>query len=598
MYLQMQRLFCIAFSLLLIWSLSGCQPEQAASASSQSRIRLYADSTQLNSDGATPVNLYAILTDASGVVVEGKTLTFSVNNDGVLQSVSSTTDASGQATAQLSTAGNKANRVITVTATLDSVTSTLPVSVVGTTLTVTGNSSLSTSSTSTLTARLTDSAGDPIANQTVSITSTGSAVGIIGSTSPSTNANGQVTVTVSGVSAGSGSITFTALGATASQALTVTGASSTISFNSLTGNATTVGTTETMTVNGPASTVISLSASRGTVTPSTVTTNGSGTATFSYMSTAAGPATVSGSANSGSLMGSYSFTVNATTAASINLTANKSILATQEQVTLTATVRDSSGNVVPGKQVDFSVTDSIGGSIASPISSLTNSSGQASATYVAGNASSGTNGVTVSALVNGTAISASQLLTVVAGANNINLTMDNSLTADGLFYVKTFTAKATNTAGNPVAGQTIQFRVFPISYKKGGMTYNSTLSLWVQSGTITTCAAEDTDHSGSIDGGEVDVNGNNQPDPSPSESVTSSVTTDSNGEATVNLRYPKERASWLTVTIEAYNGSSGGQALASRTITLSTLLADAQNSDPPAFQTSPFGTATSCASPN
>ena len=270
----------------------------------------------------------------------------------------------------------------------------------------------------------------------------------------------------------------------------------------------------------------------------------------------------------------------------------------QEQVILTATVRDSSGNAVSGKYVNFSVVDSIGGRIINPISVSTNSSGQASATYEAGNSASGANGVTVTAAVSGTAISANQSLTVVAGSTNINLATDNTVVADQQNYVKAFTAKATNSAGNPVSGQTIQFRVYPVSYKKGSMTYNSTLSLWVQSGTITTCATEDTNHNGVLDGAEVDVNGNNSADPLPSESVTASVVTDANGEAIVNLRYPKERASWLAVTIEAFNGSSGGQTLASRTITLPALLADAQNSDPPAFQTSPFGTATSCSNPN
>jgi len=73
--------------------------------------------TQLPNTPTSSVTITVTAISASNVVVPGAAVSLSADNDGVITQSSSTTDSSGKVTGTLSIGGNRANRLITVTAT-------------------------------------------------------------------------------------------------------------------------------------------------------------------------------------------------------------------------------------------------------------------------------------------------------------------------------------------------------------------------------------------------------------------------------------------------------------------------------------------------
>jgi hypothetical protein len=87
------------------------------------KVSLSASSQRLASDGSTPVELTAILTDASsGVAIAGKTVAFAARDEAAgvrLEVIRAETDASGVAVARLHLNGNATERDVTVLASVD-----------------------------------------------------------------------------------------------------------------------------------------------------------------------------------------------------------------------------------------------------------------------------------------------------------------------------------------------------------------------------------------------------------------------------------------------------------------------------------------------
>ena len=130
-----------------------------------------------------------------------------------------TTGANGTATALLTTLGDPTNRTITVTASIGNLSSTNTVQVEGTTLSVSGVTTIIRGSTTRLTILLRDSAGVGIQNRAIRVSS---ALGnTLSAPTVTTDANGQATVDVTGNVAGTDGITVAALGATATAMLSV-----------------------------------------------------------------------------------------------------------------------------------------------------------------------------------------------------------------------------------------------------------------------------------------------------------------------------------------------------------------------------------------
>src|SRR5512133_4147926 len=129
-------------------------PGQTVAAS----IDLNVSNPQLNSDGATTVTLTAVVKDSSKRALSEKDVSFEIDrdSDGLLVVTSGKTGADGTATATLGTGGNPENRLIRLTAATGSISTSNPVTVTGTALSISGAASLSSGDTAPLTIFLKD----------------------------------------------------------------------------------------------------------------------------------------------------------------------------------------------------------------------------------------------------------------------------------------------------------------------------------------------------------------------------------------------------------------------------------------------------------
>ena len=133
-------------------------------------LQMLTSNPQMPSDDSSTITIRALARDANNNFVEGVTVVFAADSGG-LAVVSNTTNASGEASATLSVAGDPTPRTITVTGASGTLTSSVTVSVVGTTLAVTGPGSLVAGATATYTVVLSNAGGVGIANETINVAS-------------------------------------------------------------------------------------------------------------------------------------------------------------------------------------------------------------------------------------------------------------------------------------------------------------------------------------------------------------------------------------------------------------------------------------------
>ena len=595
-------------------------------------IDLLVSSPQLNSDGLSTVTLTAVVKDTGNRSLSGQAVSFTADS-GLLTVTSGTTGANGTATASLGTGGDQTNRIINLTASTAGINAVNTVTVTGTTLSISGASSLSFGDSTPLTIFLKDSAGTGIAGKTVTITS---ASGNTLSAGPyKTDTAGQVTVTVTAAVGGADKIRAAAIGATKEFDLTVN--ANILKFTSpapppasLTEIAIgavplqAISAKYTIGGNPAVGVAVSFVTTRGTLSAASALTDASGIATVFAAATNSGPvlflATVAGGPSAQVAAEFVATTVNSVTlqAAPNTIGTNSSGALTTEKSLITAVVRDANNNLVKNKTVNFNiVTDASGGSL-SPPSAITDGSGTASTYFIAGGAPSPLNGVKIQGSVAGTSVTATTTLTVAKKALFITLATGPAVTAmtDGIRYQKDYVALVTDAAGDPVAGATVVATVTPVYYKRGYYIWSAAAGRWVQVPTlqaasttlpgIPACANEDGllhnslyDFNGVLDtdplsGAKEDQNGNNRLDPGNVASVTATVT-DAAGHSTLSIVYAKDYAYWVNVKLEAFASSGGSTASAVVTFDLPGVGGDytQSNIDPPG-NPSPFGTLTSC----
>ncbi len=600
-------------------------------------IIVLADPPQLESSAQTPSNITAIVRDQNGILLEGATVIFSANNDGTLQVVRAVTDASGTATAILSTPGNKANRVITVTATTGGLQGTIDIPVAGTTITAAGPSSVVIGQIATVTFTLKDSAGNGIGGETLTLVSD-PAGNTLNPPSPVTNNAGQATVQVTAATAdgaGNISVTASALGAISTKVLQVV----TDVFEFLVPdpnatppdvclsppvncNAPNVTPPQVLTVRltssgtpVPGQTVV-FETTRGMLSAPTATTNAAGEATVTVSSNNAGPAVITASTTTTAgepveVQAQVNFvatnptqmTLQAEPATiSVNLPGN-----TEERSTITATVRDANFNLVKGVTVNFVLDDVTGGSI-SPASAVTNDFGQASTVYTAGTTSSALNGVKVDATVAGFAITESVTLTVAQRSLFITLGTGNEVVEPNpTTYELPYSVLVNDAAGLPVQNALVTLSILPVdfastglaAYRKGNyLPAPSPPPAWALNVTAS-CSNEDANQNGILDTGE-DFNGNGRLDPGSVATVSStSVTTNVGGYAFFNVVYAQEFANWVRVQLTARATVAGSEAIETAIFVLPVLAEDVNTEgvNPPG-NPSPFGVVANCANPN
>src|SRR5690606_38794683 len=258
-------------------------------------LALPTSSPQLPSDGTATATITALVRDANNNVMENVPIVFQSSSGSLSVSQPAVTDANGTLTAVLSTAGNPANRTITVSGTAGDAQSSVSVNVIGSTLTVNCPPSLPLNDIGPCSVVLQNAAGTGIANTEVSVASaTGNT---LSATTLTTNGSGGASFDVTASASGADTITVSSLGLEATAPISVS--ADVFAFTSpAAGTEVPLGQNVQVTVNwqtggvaaGDGSQVM-FSTTRGTLSASSAATAG-GSATVTVSSTNAGPAVI------------------------------------------------------------------------------------------------------------------------------------------------------------------------------------------------------------------------------------------------------------------------------------------------------------------
>src|SRR6266850_1808257 len=563
------------------------------------RVQVIPSSPQMPSSGATTVDLTAIALDAGGQALAGVTITLSTGTDpsAFISNITGggVSDANGTVTAKLNLGFNRANRLITVSASAQGATANANVDVTGTAITVSGSSSLAFGAQTTLTFSLKDSAGVALPGFAMTIAS--AAGNGISPATGTTNSAGQVAALVTANVGGSDTITATAAGASKTQSLTVSGAGFAFttpapSVDIPLNTATPVVVHWTASGAPVVGQTVSFSTSRGNLAGNPATTDGAGNASVSISSPSAGPATITASGPNNTPSATLDVVFVATTASSIAVQAVPSTVQvttgvpsqTNNSSTISVVVRDAQNNLVKNASVTFTLTaDPSGGG-------LTTSTATTDVTISATVSQVG--GVAIPPVTGGTA------LTVSGQSLLVRLGTDNLVQSVPPLLKKTWAAFVTDAAGNAVVGATVRFALRPGRFEKGFYFVPAppAAQRWTQAVTAI-CPNEDLNFNGIVDPGE-DTNGNGSLEPPGVTTVNATATTDSTGVALAVLTYPKDHATWTEVILEARSGVAGNDPPATATFFLPGLASDYIDvSVSPPGQLSPYGQNNNCASP-
>lgn len=600
----------------------------SSGATAPGAISLIFSNTELKSAGAmgTEVTITATVKTAGNVALSGVPVNFTADS-GNLTVLSAVTDANGLAKAQIGTAGNHVNRIITVTAQAGSTIATGTIAVVGTTVTATGPASITLNTTGNFTVTVKDSLGAPVAGVPVTFSS---ALGnAIVAAAPLTNSTGQVVFRLTGTNGPTDTLSFASQGANGVQSVAISSSSLTVTTFDNVGNIATQASTGSsgctritahyVTTAGLGSGSVNISTSRGNMysdsgcavaLPGPVPiTSGDSTATY-VSSTTAGVATINATVVSGgpSAQTNLEFIAPLTPVSTITLQADPTVIGPNsgtgqaQQSTLTAIVRDgncnsSPCNLVKNAPVVFTiVSDPGGGTLSNTSPVTTGSNGAAVTTYIAGPAGTPTNGVVVTATIQGapiTTASATATLTVSRQALFISAGTSNTLIPiDPIEYQQQYLVRVSDASGNAVAGVAITGSIIPTRYWKG--YYSPTATGWTQNFFPTLgCVNEDTNRNGQLDPGE-DINNNQKLDPGIPLGVTPNAVTGADGTAIINVTYPRDRAYWLEVTMTLTGSVAGSESIYQTTFILPGLAADYVAGVSPPGNPSPYGQATAC----
>ncbi|GLR70153.1 Ig-like domain-containing protein [Agaribacter marinus] len=572
-----------------------------------SSLELFANIVQLPSSGSDSVELIAVVKNDKNILLNNIPMTFSADQNASLSSVDLSTGEDGTARALLSTQNDPENRVITVVATTGDLSQEINISVVGTEINVNGASSIIIDDVSPITIIVSDSDGVGIANQDIILSTD---LGALSTEIAKTGANGQVTVEFS--SSVSGEATITASALNASTSFNVEIQQDDFSFVDL--------PTQEIELNAPedislrwfknstpfANGDIVVTASRGTISVNgadinTTTTDSDGIAVIQIQSAFAGPASISavGTDSDGeTVTARATIEFIATEPNSIAVDATPDLIGPEGQTsTITAIVRDSAGNLVKGSIVDFTiVADSTGGSI-SPNTATTDSNGIASTVYTS-NAVSSENGILIRAF-SGNA-QGETALTVGDRAFDISLGTGNLIQSpDDASYLKEFAVFVTDAAGRPVNDADLTASGTPSlrnAYRKGFWLWNTDENVW-QTFVTAVCDSEDSiiEANNRLDMGE-DLNDDGQLTPGNVATVSFKdgvARTNEFGQATIEIRYAKQFAPWVTIDAKVFGQSLGTESSEFQRYTLTVAADDlTERSTPP--PPNPFGQSANC----
>lgn len=620
---------------------SGTTTEVDAVATS---VTLLASSQQLASSGAQVILLTAIAKDSNNNLLEGVTINFSatsgdigfVVDDEGNDYTSSITGSDGKVIRNLSTETDSNNRVITVEVKSGNISDSIDISVVGTTISLSGTSVLAINDVSNYTIKLLDSDGIGLAGALVELSLSGESSEAAGSianiTLPTeevrTDANGQVKLNIVGTSEGTNSIIATAFGATTTAAVSVQ--ADTFLFTAFGNGTQTVDlssevipdvllsktATATLTwlrsgASVPDGTVVSFTTTRGTLaSASTTTVAGKATATItstnagSAILTFTGTTTVNGKTIE--LNNQLEFEFIADSAHRLIAQAFPvSISPNGQTSTVSVTVRDSAGNLVKNKTIDFDLDDVSNGSIY-PASAVTDSNGSASTVYTS-NSTSAFEGISVKATVRGATPEISDTVNITVADREVFIALGtgNSIVQSDInTYNKQYSVFVTDIDSTPIANVDLTVSAIPKEYYKGswGIVLNDEGKFDHYAPFYSTvCANEDVNKNGILDDldFEEDTNGNGQLTPGNIVNAQGTVTTDADGRAMIDIEYAEVFGGWANIDLIVSTKVNGTESFAKVVFNLDILAADVveENVPPAAFiwPSGPFGMSSSCA---
>jgi len=590
--------------------------------------------------GGSAITITAVVKNSNNVTLVGAPIQFS-SDTGNLVSSATATDANGAASARFSAGADRSNRTATITVVSGSVTSQLAVEIYGTTISVSGPSTLTLGASAPLSIKATDSTGAAVSGQSLSIS--GTLGNVPASTTVTTDSTGTASYTYNASAAGADTVTVSGAGVTAPTAINISGQN--FAFLAPVPNAAVrVGTSQAVSVlylvNGsrPANGVYSVrfTSTAGAVTPA-VQALVAGQASVSVASPFAGPGTVQATvyapASPDIAIAQASVTVQfvATTPERLILQVSPSAIgpnaagATTQQAEVRAKVIDANFNPVAGLVVNFTkLSDTSGGNLLQA-SAVTDVNGIAKVQYVSGGGSTGAGGVRLSASVaTSPAVSDTTLLSVTQNALFIALGQGNEITnVNPLVYQKQWTAYVTDSNGVPVPNVTLTVSALPTRYLKGVLVYDGTrwtsttisdggalpangggYDLFCNSEDATYLPSDSRWNNGFLDDVVEDYNGSGRLEPGNVISVNGAggspiIRTDANGFAIINLQYAESYAFWVEIDLKVAAIVNGTESSNTANFVVPGAASDYTNrAVPPAGVFSPFGTATSCRNPS
>lgn len=624
-------------------STGGGVPVEPDNGSIAESISLFASSQQLASSGVQTVTLTAIAKDSNNNLLTGVKVIFTADSGGLQELFDANgksldiTGPDGKATRELSTLAEPTNRIITTTASSGDISDVLDIQVVGTTVTLTGSSSLALNDPNNYIVKVLDSDGNGLANTLVALslsnesteTPSGSVASITLPETVTTDFNGQVAVSIIGTSGGTNSIIAKTLGASTEQAVAVQADSFLFTdFGDGTNNinpstsavpdillSKTAMVTLTWLRSGvavPDGTKVSFTTTRGILASSSSTTiDGKVTATLT--STNAGKAlltftgtdTVNG--KDIELNNQLEFEFVADSADRLIAQAfPKSIAPNGQTSTVSVVVRDALGNLVKNKIVDFVLTDSNGGAIF-PASAITDSNGSASTVYTSASTSAN-NGVAIKATVRDESINDTATLTVTDREVFIALGTGNTIeNVDETTYNKKYSVFVTDIDSNPVSNVTLSVSAIPSEYIKGvwvKVLKNGEFDHYATQPSAV-CINEDLDNDGILSGSE-DINNNGELTPgnivNANANVLGEIITDDQGRAVIDITYAEVFGHWATIDLIVSTKVNGTESFEKALFILPVASEDVteENNPPASFLggSSPFGSASVCTDPN
>jgi hypothetical protein len=599
-----------------------------AAGAQTTQVQLTSDKLVLNSNKSTPVQFTAVIVDGNGAAIPSRNLTWQVTDtltpSGVrLEGVVTKTDATGKATASLILSGDQSNRTVKVSAITPDNQASIDIAIAGTSISISGPQTVPFGGVaSRFTINLKDSAGLGISSKTLTVSSR-SGNSIAQGASVTTDQSGKAVIDVIGAVTGADQLSVSGLGTVAAFDIAVSNESLQVipaALDIAIGTPSTVQVVYTKNGGIAPGTSVSLVTTRGTVTPSGLVDISSGTASFTISSSTAGPITLA--ATVGTTQGVANARFIAVTPASIDLQATPAIVGpnqvgqTAERSTLIAIVRDVSNNPVRGKLVAFTnPTDPSGGSV-DPPTSITDDSGRATSTFIAGPTPTAPNGVVLKALVIGTALESTANVSVSRSELFVRIGRGDKIEVDDIraVYKYQYAVIVSDSTGNPVKNANVQIRLTPTRYREGVMfifSFPGTGSVVTSRYAIDSpktradtgtgpyvpdpqyptfkdwTPSEDLNKDGICQAGE-DLSLDGILTPGNFATASSNVLTGDDGAAGVVITYPKQAALWNQVLIEATVKVGGTEGTASAEFELLALASDLTIIDKlPAFQVSP-----------